>query len=125
MPIPNSQSEPTGLTPWILVSGAHRLEAARQARLEKAPCIVSTCTDADRELGEITENLIATFCVSGVGIMAPSGLLCGGLTEVASSGNVTASRASPRIARNAQGNAMAECDSSFWRPRAIVPGPVD
>jgi hypothetical protein len=46
-----------GSKPWILVSGGHRLEAARQAGHKKVPCIVSGGTEADRELGEITENL--------------------------------------------------------------------
>ena len=46
-----------GSKPWVLVSGGHRLEAARQAGHKKVPCIISGGTEADRELGEITENL--------------------------------------------------------------------
>jgi ParB family transcriptional regulator, chromosome partitioning protein len=49
--------DPVGSRPWVLVSGGHRLEAARQAGHKKVPCIISGGTEADRELGEITENL--------------------------------------------------------------------
>lgn len=42
---------------WLLVAGAHRLEAARQAGMDRIDCLVIRGDEIDAELWEIDENL--------------------------------------------------------------------